>query len=92
MATDASVVAERHAQDRESEMVRLMKRHLENPKPKDNKWSNMQKYRWCGWSNQSTWDECAPALKQLEPLIGKPDEMAQQMWEEMSATAKREGL
>ena len=32
LATDASVVAERHAQDRELEMVRLMKKHLENPK------------------------------------------------------------
>ena len=91
LATDASVVAERQAQDREGEMLRLMKKQLENPKPKE-KWSEMQKNRWCGWSNQPTWDTCSAALKRLEPLIGKPDEMAQQIWEEMKATAKRHGL
>ena len=47
LATDASIVAERRAQDRDAEMLRLMKRQLENPRPK-NEWSTMQKDRLAG--------------------------------------------
>ena len=43
LATDASVMAERHAQDRESEMVRLMKKQFESTKSKE--WSQMQRNR-----------------------------------------------
>ena len=52
-ATDANVVAERQSQDRDAELLRLYRRQLDNPKPKE-KWSDMQKWRFAGWSNQDS--------------------------------------
>ena len=65
LATNPSVVAERHAQETNRELMQVIKKTFENPKPKK-QWTSMQKYRFCGWSNKVTFEECSDALKRLE--------------------------
>ena len=69
LATNPAVMAERHAQDANMELVRMMKKTFENQKPKK-QWSSMQKNRLCGWSNKSTFEQCSKALKRLKNYIG----------------------
>ena len=90
-AADASVVAEKQAQDRDAEFLRLCKKQLDNPKPRE-KFSDMQRCRFAGWSGQESWETCSISLKRLEKYISKPDEMAQKIMEEMTATARKHGL
>ena len=91
LATNPAVMAERHAQDANMELVRMMKKTFENQKPKK-QWTSMQKNRLCGWSNKSTFEQCSKALKRLENYIGDDDEAAQYIKEEMEKTAEENGL
>ena len=91
LATDASVLAERHAQDRESEIVRAMKSAFEERRPKE-KFTELFKDRWTGYSGVSEWDDCAPAMRRLEKHYGNVEDAAQFIEAELNATATRLNL
>ena len=91
LATDASIVAERHARDRESEMVRAMKSAFEEKRPKE-KFTELFKDRWAGYSGVSEWEECAPAMRRLEKHYGNVEDAVQFIEAELNATATRLNL